>query len=117
MELIMKLKKCLLPGLITLTFLDCGLAHAAPTSLICIRENGTHNFPVEFDEATKTVRTNFGESPAEFDKVKIVFIATTKEGVPYSFIIYRATGKMELWNDDTKKQLTPYACSLAKQKF
>jgi archaellin len=117
MKLIMKIKKYLLLGFITLTSVGCGVVYAAPTSLICIRENGTHNFPVEFDEITKTVQTNFGESPAEIDKTKIVFIATTKEGVSYSFIIYRATGRMELWNDGTKKQLTPYSCSLAKSKF
>jgi hypothetical protein len=97
--------------------LDCELVYATPTSLICIRENGTHNFPVEFNEVTNTVKTNFGESPAEIDKAKIVFTATTKEGISYLFIIYRATGRMELWNDDTKKQLTPYSCSPAKPKF
>lgn len=94
-----------------------GLVHASPTSLVCIKENSTHTFSVEFDEARKIAKTVFGESPAEIDKTKIVFNATTKEGVPYLFIIHRATGQMELWNESTKVQLTPYACSLAKQKF
>lgn len=104
-----------LPGCALMFFI--GLAHAAPTSLVCIKENSTHIFSVEFDEAKKIAKTVFGESPAEIDKTKIVFNATTKEGVPYLFIIHRATGQMELWNESTKVQLTPYACSLAKQKF
>lgn len=107
------LKSLIAYGLVFLT----GLAHANPTSLVCIRENGTHTFSVEFDESKKIAKTVFGESAAEIDKTKIVFIATSKEGVPYLFIIHRATGQMELWNDSTKVQLTPYTCSLAKAKF
>jgi len=115
MKLITKI--FVLLGLTTLTIIECGLVHATPTFLACVRENGTHTFSVEFDEDKKIARTTFGESPAEVDKTKITFIATTREGVPYLFIIHRTTGQMELWNQSTKVQLTPYACSLAKQKF
>lgn len=100
------------------TFCLLSTAKAAPTLLTCIRDGGNgHNFSVEFDENQKAVKTVFGESEADISKSKIVFNASTKEGVPYLFIIHRATGRMEVWNDSTKTQLTPYACAVAKQKF
>lgn len=104
--------------LIPLLFLSIGAVYATPTTLSCIRENGSgHIFAVEFDETRKTAKTVFGESYADIDKAKIVFNAITKEGVPYLFIIHRTNGRMELWNENTKAQLTPYTCSIANPKF
>lgn len=95
-----------------------GIAEASPIVLTCVRQNESGKiFSVEFDEVKKNVRTVFGESYADTDKTKIVFTATTTEGVSYLFIIHRATGQMELWNENTKTQLTPYTCNLVKPKF